>query len=81
MGQHSEGVKEPVDNNLKATTCGPRNKILHRVVALRIPDSYDAKIAKICNLRIFLTKSFVVICVTALFTSMEHWAKRAFVGF
>ncbi len=56
---------------------------------LRIPDSYDAKIAKICNFWTFwpviqlinhLFKCYFK-NVTALFTSMEHWAKGLFVWF
>ncbi len=46
--------------------------------ALRLPDSYDAKIAKICNLWTFWP---VIQSITTLFTSMEHWKKRVFVRF
>ena len=53
---------------------------------LRIPDSYDAKIAKICksacnsaNQPSFQNPTNKD--VTALFTSMERWPKRLFVGF
>ena len=64
---------------------------------LRIPDSYDAKIVKICNPWTFWpfnsankpsiqnpTKNPFAQCsidVTTLFTSMEHWPKRIFVRF
>ena len=50
---------------------------MYMFVALRIPDSYDAKIAKICN---FWTFWPVIRLINNLF-KMEHWAKRLFVGF
>ncbi len=43
---------------------------------LRLPYRNDAKIAKICNLW-----TFCPVNLTALFTYMERWAKRLFVGF
>ena len=47
---------------------------------LTILARYEAKIAKICN---FWTFRPVIQLnnVTALFTSMEHWAKKLFVAF
>ncbi len=54
-------------------------------MVLRILASYEAKIAKICNLGTFWPVIQLITMFSksdiALYTSMERWAKRLFAGF
>ncbi len=51
------------------------------ILLLRLLDTYTTKIAKICVLYTYWPVIKYVKNATALFTAMEHWTKRLFVGF
>ncbi len=51
------------------------------ILTLRIPDTYDAKIAKICNIWTFLLVTQLIDNLLKIRQKEQHWEKRRFAGF